>query len=178
MRERVQRKVYELLEKRFIRYVIAAGIATVVDILVYFLAYGYLFTVDQPYLTITPDVVITRQMLAILLSYHCGLVVNFVISKFYVFGESDLRTRTQFVRFWLVAEIVFVANYLMARLLWSIVPYVVQGLPESVDALIVRTLSAGLIAVFSFLLHRAFSFEVKRVVAEIEETEAEGPARN
>lgn len=171
MREYVQSKVTELLEKRFIRYVIAAGIATVVDIVVYFLVYGFVFTSNEAYFSLTPQVHITRQLMAILVSYHCGLITNFAISKYFVFGESSLRTRTQFFRFVLVAEIIFVANFLMTRFLWSVVPYVVEGLDESLYALIIRTLSAGIIAFFSFALHKAFSFEVQRVVAEVEEQE-------
>ncbi|MBX3103067.1 MAG: GtrA family protein [Bacteroidetes bacterium] len=172
IRKRIRNKIQQTLEKRFMRYLVAAGIATVVDIAVYTLAYAFIFT-EEVYFQITPEVFITRQLMAILFSYHCGLLVNFGISKYFVFKESDLRTGTQFLRFLLVAEIVFVANFLMTRFLWSIIPYLLEIDNEKVLALIIRTISAGTIGVLSFILHKIFSFEVQRAVAELEETEAE-----
>lgn len=168
IRKRIRNKILQTLERRFMRYLIAAGVATVVDIVAYTLAYAYLFT-QEKYLEITPEVVVTRQLVAILFSYHCGLLVNFGISKYFVFKESDLNTGTQFLRFLLVAEIVFVANFLMARFLWSVVPYLLDSQNEKVLALVIRTISAGTIGVLSFVLHKVFSFEVQRAVAELEE---------
>jgi putative flippase GtrA len=165
IRKRIRKKIIQTLEKRFMRYLIAAGVATLVDIAVYALVYAYVFT-QKEYFRITPDVAITGEFLSILVSYHCGLLVNFTISKFFVFQESGLRTGTQFARFVLVAEIVFVANFLTTRFLWSLIPGLLGIADKRILAFIIRTLSAGTIGVLSFVLHKMFSFEVQRAVEE------------
>lgn len=132
------------------RYLFAAGIATLVDMAVFTLM---MFLLKDSLSTVL------IKFVALSISYSCGLVTNFWISKRFVFVESDLNTKTQFTRFTLVALIVFVANLGMIQLLYAFVPFP-SALPDEVKNLVFRGFSAGLIAFVSFTIHKLFSFEV------------------
>lgn len=169
MRERVIRKVKDLLEKRFIRYVISGGTAAVVDIIVYQLCFVFIFT-EKVYFEITPDIQITRTFFPFIIGAHVGMLVNFLISRYFVFSESQVKAQSQFLRFVLVSEISVLGNFLMMHFLWYVIPGM-TGLGEETNAFIIRTISAVVVAFLSFALHKFFSFEVQRVVAQVEDEE-------
>lgn len=145
--------IQKLLANQVFRYGIAAGTATVVDVATYTVLVNYVILSDVRLLGLTG----TPHALSLLTSYSLGLVTNFLITKYFVFKNSDLNTRTQFFRFMLVAVAVFWANkYAMEGLYW-LVPQVVtlQAKPLS---FVVRSISALGIGVLSFLSHKLFSF--------------------
>ncbi|HQV00964.1 MAG TPA: GtrA family protein, partial [Bacteroidia bacterium] len=97
---------------------------------------------------------------ALMVSYSCGLITNFSITKFFVFHESTLRTRWQFLRFASVAFFVLGLNYLaMTFLIRQLNWY----------PTIARTCSALSIGVLSFIMHYWFSFKVKKTDNSSEE---------
>ena len=158
MKEKATQVTQRLLRIRFLRYVLAGGTATVVDMAVFVLLYRFL---NLPEVIDLGWIAVGKETPCLLVSFSVGLVVNFNISKYFVFSESDLRTRTQFLRFAGFAFLVFVGNYLVMR---SIRPYVGQHLDEStlLYPVVVRAVPALAILVFSYLYHKYFSFEVQR----------------
>ncbi len=139
----------DLYHNKVIRYFFAAGTATVVDVLMYFVTLH--FVLHKQDLSIAPGLVVGGTSLALVVSYTCGLVTNFVITKYFVFTESELRGRTQFTRFVLVAILVLFANYLMMSFLIK----VLHIFPTPA-----RAISALSIGVFSFTAHKFFSFKI------------------
>src|ERR1051325_6181971 len=100
------KKVFQI---KIIRYGMAAAIATAVDVTVYFIAFNYIFKKEDVHLL--QFVVIGAPTVSLVLSYSCGLITNFSISKYYVFTESDLRGHHQLMRYVMVAVLILFLNY-------------------------------------------------------------------
>lgn len=141
--------VKKLLSSKVFRYFISAGIATWVDVLVYFLAYNYIYQKQD--INLFDAFVISAPTAALALSYTAGLLTNFFITKYIVFKESDLETHKQLFRYVLVAIGVLFLNYIMMRLLIRNFHWYPT---------IARAVSALSVGMFSFVVHKSFSFKV------------------
>lgn len=149
--------VKRVLNNKVIRYFFSAGTATVVDITMYYITYHFiLHKTDIPFIG---PMVITAPIASLIVSYGCGLVTNFTITKYMVFTESNLRGRHQLMRYLLVAMVVLVMNYLMMKFLI----HILHWYPT-----FSRIFSALSIGVMSYLFHKHYSF---RVVREVEREE-------
>lgn len=96
--------------------------------------------------------VMGAHIVALCISFSLGLITNFLITKYFVFSESTIRGREQFLRYVMVAAITFVGNYFMMKLLVD----VFQLWPT-----LARLIAVGTIAVLSYRLHKVFTFKVK-----------------
>ena len=138
-----------LLSLKPVRYFFSAGIATVVDVLVYYLVYN--FVLHQNELNVFGNLVFKAPTVALTCSYSCGLITNFSITKYFVFHESELKGRVQLFRFILVAMVVLIANYFFMYFLINILHWYPT---------LSRAVSAISIGIFSFVAHRFFSFRM------------------
>ena len=136
-----------LLKSKVLRYFFSAGTATCVDVGVYFISFNYLFRkVDMD---LAGLFVLSAPTASLILSYSAGLLTNFTITRLIVFNESELKTRTQFFRFVLVAILVLGMNWVLMR-------WLIRGLEWFPT--VARAFSALSIGVFSFMIHKSFSF--------------------
>ncbi|MEO8147767.1 MAG: GtrA family protein [Bacteroidia bacterium] len=145
--------IHKIYHSKVFRYFIAAGLATVVDISVYFVMFNYILkkqVVPVPFLN---DFVFQAPTVSLAISYSCGLVTNFSITKFFVFHESTMKTRYQLIRFIGVAIMILGLNYLLMTFLIRQLDW----FPT-----VARTFSALSIGVLSFTIHKSFSFKVKK----------------
>ena len=140
----------ELYNNKVVRYFFAAGTATLVDVSVYFITLHYFL--HKQNLHLSESVVIGAPSVSLFVSYSSGLVTNFLITKYFVFAESELKGRTQFTRFVAVALVVLFANYLFMSFLIK----VMHIFPTPA-----RAISALSIGVFSFTAHKFFSFRMR-----------------
>ncbi len=129
----------------------SAGVATLVDISVYFIAFNYIYHKQD--IQLMDSVIVSAATAALLLSYTAGLITNFTITKFLVFHESDLETHKQLFRYILVAMVVLALNYGLMR-------YLIRSL-EWFPTL-ARAFSAISIGILSFIIHKTFSFRVSK----------------
>lgn len=139
----------KLLQFKSIRYVISGGTATGVDILVFFICSHYIFRPDSYY-----TFFISGPIASFIVSYSCGFITNFTISKLFVFKGSALRTRHQLMRYVVVAFLVFVLNYFFMKifLTWF-----------SFRPLLARIFSVIIVAGISYFLHNYFTFKAKKI---------------
>lgn len=138
-----------ILKLKVVRYFFSAATATIVDVGVYFLAFNYIY--DKENIDVLGLIVLSAPTASLILSYTCGLVTNFIMTKNLVFKESDLKTYHQFLRFVLVALGVLALNYgLMSLLIKKFDWY----------PTVARAFSAISIGVLSFIVHKTFSFRV------------------
>lgn len=141
--------IQKVLHSKVFRYFISAGIATVVDVSVFYLSFTYLFK-KQPF-SFTEHLVFAAPTLSLVLSTTCGVTTNFLITKIFVFHESTLKTHKQVFRYVMVALFVLGLNYmLMTSLIKQLEWY----------PTLARTFSALSIGVLSFLIHKYFSFRI------------------
>lgn len=142
--------IKKIYHNKVFRYFIAAGLATVVDISVYFVMFNFILKkVAVPVLGFE----FQAPTVSLAVSYSCGLVTNFSITKFFVFHESTMKTRYQLIRFVGVAVMILGMNYLLMTFLIRELGW----FPT-----VARTFSALSIGVLSFTLHKTFSFKVKK----------------
>jgi putative flippase GtrA len=148
-------KLYDLEKLKIFRFAVSGGTATIVDASAYAI-FVHLFGVPHAKVAHLEP----KHLVCYSLSYLLGLLTNFLISKYYVFYESTLKFHVQFVRFFIVALIGYIANYYVLLLLTWIVPLIIQ-LPKAIFPTFVRIMAAGSVAVGSFLMHKFFSFNIR-----------------
>lgn len=145
----MKRHVRTVFQSKVFRYFLSAGLATWVDIMVYFLAFNYIYRKLD--FDVFGLVTISAPTASLILSYTAGLITNFTVTKFLVFHESELETHKQLFRYVLVALLVLFLNYfLMSFLIRDLGWY----------PTIARAVSAVGIGMLSFVVHRSFSFRV------------------
>ena len=132
-----------------VRYIFSGGTATAVDVASFFVIYNYVLNKEafQFY-----HVQIGPHIASLCASFSLGLITNFLITKYFVFKESNIRGREQFLRYIAVALVTFFGNYFMMKLLVDVF---------SVWPTVARIISVGCIAILSFRLHKVFTFKVK-----------------
>src|SRR4051812_32943681 len=99
------------INSKVVRYLLSAGVATLVDISVYFIAFNYIYHKQD--IMLFNSFLVTAPTAALMLSYTAGLLTNFIITKFLVFHESDLETHKQLFRYILVALVILSFNYVL-----------------------------------------------------------------
>jgi putative flippase GtrA len=141
--------VRSILDNKIIRYFFSAGIATAVDVAVYFLAFNFIY--EKQDIHLFDFLVLSAPTGSLILSYTCGLLTNFLITKYLVFTESDLRGIHQLARYVMVALLVLLLNYIFMSFLIK----VLEWFPT-----IARVVSAIAIGMLSFVIHKFYSFRV------------------
>jgi len=141
--------VRKFLDNKIIRYFLSAGVATGVDVTVYFLAYNFIY--EKQDIHLFNFMTLSAPTGSLILSYTCGLVTNFLITKYLVFTESDLRGIHQLARYILVALLILGLNYFFMSFLIK----VLEWYPT-----LSRVVSALTIGLLSFVIHKFYSFRV------------------
>lgn len=139
-----------IFNSKIFRYLISAGLATWVDVIVYFLAYNYLY--QKTDIVFGGGIVIASTTASLVMSYTAGLLTNFMLTKWLVFSDSELQTHQQLFRYVLVAILVLALNWMLMRFLIIRLAWYPT---------ISRAVSALLIGFLSFSIHKVFSFKVK-----------------
>jgi len=138
----------KLFKNQVIRFVFSAGVGFLVDIAAfYFLYHNFL---EQPNYNVL-NYRFDNYTLSLAISFFLGVVVNFLITKYMVFNESESSPAKQFFRFISVAIIGFFANLTLLDIFirsFQIYPPVAR-------------VAAALSLFFaSFFIHKFFSFSL------------------
>lgn len=143
--------INKILQLKLIRYGIAAAVATVVDVFIYFIAFNFIYRKQD--LHLFNFMVLSAPTASLILSYSCGLLTNFTITKYFVFTESDLRGHHQLMRYIMVAVLILFLNYAFMSFLIKTLDWYPT---------IARATSAVTVGMLSFIIHKAFSFKVSK----------------
>lgn len=138
-----------ILKLKVVRYFFSAASATVVDVMVYYYAFNFIYKKEN--IEFFNLYTFSAPTASLILSYTCGLVTNFFMTKTLVFKESDLKGYHQFLRFVLVAIGVLGLNYVLMN-------FLIRNLHWYPT--IARAVSAITIGGLSFVVHKTFSFRV------------------
>jgi putative flippase GtrA len=137
--------VKNILQVKAFRFILSGGTATMVDVGTYFICLHYIFKAPINIFGLKASI----PVISLMVSYSTGFLTNFIISKLFVFQGSDLRTRIQLLRFFMVAVAIFCMNYVIFKLLLNFEIY----------PTVARLMSAAVVAFLSFLLHNSFTFK-------------------
>lgn len=138
----------KILKNQVFRFIVSAGSGFLVDVGVFSLLFKNLLV--QP----TYHVLwftMRNYTLSFSISFFLGVMVNFLITRYFVFTESTLKPHKQFFRFFSVAIIGYFAN-------WAVLKLFIQSL--HVDPLIARPSAALSLFFLSFFVHKFFSFSL------------------
>jgi len=138
----------KLLDNHIVRFVFSAGLGFLVDISAFYLFY-HNFLVQKTYHIVF--VTVRNSTLSLALSFFMGVVVNFLITKYFVFSQSKSSSLKQFMRFVSVAIIGFFANL-------AILKVFIQDLDMYPP--VARPLAALSLFFASYFIHKFFSFSL------------------
>lgn len=139
------------------RYLACGGTNTMLDILIYFVSYNFILMknpVPVGSITIAPHIA------AFIISFSFSFPVGFTLAKYVVFQESNLKGRVQLFRYALLVAMCIVLNYVFLKLFvetcgWYATPS--------------KILTTLIVAVFSYISQRNFTFKVKDVSEKVTE---------
>lgn len=141
-------KKSNLLKNQFVRFILSAGVGFLVDIFAFYLFYHNFLTQKTYFILFTT---VRNSTLSLAISFFLGVVVNFIITKYFVFSESKSSPFKQFFRFILVATVGFFANLLMLK-------FFIQDVQMYPPA--ARPVAALSLFFASYFVHRFFSFSL------------------
>jgi|SRR6185503_4772099 len=140
--------VKKLSKNEVIRFIFSAGAGFLVDVTAFYLFYHNLLvqkTYDVLFLTVR------NSTLSLAISFSLGVVVNFLITRYFVFTSSKTSSSKQFIRFATVAIIGFFANLGVIKIF---IQYFDMYPP------VARILAALSLFFASYFIHKVFSFSL------------------
>lgn len=143
------------IDQQTFRYLACGGGNTVFGIVLY--AVFYNFVLQKQPIPITDTIKITPHVAAFIMSFCINFPTGFALSKYIVFTESNLKGRIQLFRYALLVGVCIVLNYVFIKLFVEICGF--YPTPSYI-------LTSVIVAVFSYVSQRNFSFKVKEAVAE------------
>jgi len=139
----------KLLNNQVIRFVLSAGIGFLVDMASFSLFFHFVFATKTTYHVFS--LTVHNYILSFSISFFLGVVVNFIITRYFVFSESKSSASKQFFRFVSVAIIGYFANFALIKI------FIID---LGINPLIARPSAALSLFFASFFIHKFFSFSL------------------
>lgn len=139
----------KLMPEQTFRYAVCGGSNTVLGLLVYFISYQYVLhkeNLDLGFFAFKPHVA------ALLISFCINFVVGFLLMKFVVFVDSNLRGRIQLVRYFLSFAFNLGLNYFLLKLFVELL---------HMPVLISQFITTCIVVTVSYVSQKHFTFKVK-----------------
>lgn len=148
------------IDQKTFRYLACGGSNTVLDILIYFVSYNFILhkhPVSIGSITIAPHI------FAFMMSFSISFPLGFALSKYIVFTESNLKGRVQLFRYAVLVSMCILLNYVFLKFFveWCHI----YPTPS-------KALTTAIVAVFSYLSQRHYTFKVAHGEVELIEEEA------
>ena len=131
------------------RYAVCGGSNTVLGLAVYFISYEYIFrkeNFDLGFFAFKPHIA------ALFASFCISFVTGFLLNKFVVFVESNLRGRIQLFRYFVSFSINLVLNYALLKLFVEVL---------HLNVLFSQFVTTCIVVVVGYLSQRHFTFRIK-----------------
>lgn len=144
-----------LMPVRTFRYAVCGGSNMLLDIFIYYISYNFILhkdVLDLGFIAFKPH--IAALWMAFIVSFPLG----FLLSKYIVFDNSQLRGGVQLFRYLLIVAVNLVINYVFLKVM---VEYM------SFYPTIARVFITCIIVTFSFLSQKHFTFKERKDSHEI-----------
>jgi putative flippase GtrA len=139
---------HKLFKSQVFRFVLSAGSGALVDVSAFHLFYHNIF--DKKTYQIL-SLTIGNYTVSLAISFFLGVIVNFFMTRYIVFQESETKPSKQFIRFISVAIIGYFAN-------WTIVKLFILKLNFDPD--VARIIAISSLFFASYFIHKVFSFSL------------------
>ncbi|NLR65647.1 GtrA family protein [Chitinophaga varians] len=139
-----------VMPRQTFRYLACGGGNTAMDIFLYFICYNFVLQKEMIHL---PFIDISAHIAALFMSMAVTFPTGFLLSKYVVFSDSNIRGRVQLFRYFLLVGICILLNYFFMKLF--------------VDKLhfyptVGKIFTTALVVTFSYLTQKKFTFKVKQ----------------
>ncbi|MHB1920938.1 MAG: GtrA family protein [Chitinophagaceae bacterium] len=131
------------------RYLACGGFTTFLDILVFFLSFHFILHEKMVHLGV---VTISPYIAAFMMSFCISFPTGFMLSKYIVFQQSNLQSRIQLFRYFVLVGCCILLNYVFLKF------FVEQCHFFPTVAKLITTV---FVAFFSYLTQKNFTFQVK-----------------
>lgn len=132
------------------RYLACGGSNTILDIILYFLSYHFLFH-KEPWIPFE-GIVIAPHIAAFIFSFCIVFPIGFYLMSTVVFADSGKKKMTSLIRYFLVAMFNICLNYVLLKILVE---------KMGIFATPSKILSTIILIMVSFYLQRNFTFKKK-----------------
>lgn len=131
------------------RYAACGGANTVLGLTIYFICYQYIFKgrdFDFGFYAFKP------HNAALFVSFCVNFVVGFLLMKYVVFVDSNLKGRIQLFRYFLAFAFNLVLNYFLLKLFVEVL---------DINALLAQFITTCIVVTISYISQKHFSFKIK-----------------
>lgn len=135
--------------RRTFRYVACGGFSNALDICLFYISYHYILHEHMVHLG---QVTVSAPIMAFLMAFCVSFPTGFSLSKYVVFPESELRGRTQLIRYIFIVCCCISLNYIFLKFFVEVC---------GIFPTIAKVFTAILIACFSYLTQKHFTFRIK-----------------
>jgi putative flippase GtrA len=131
------------------RYAVCGGANTVLGIVLYFIAFHYIFTDNT--VQLTDKIALKRHIAAdYLFAFWVAFPIGFYLNRYVVFQESNLKKRVQLFRYFVVLCGSIAINYFCLKLFVEI--FHIHG-PTA------KVITSVVVIAFSYISQRNYSFK-------------------
>ncbi len=144
-----------LMPIRTFRYAVSGGSNMLLDILVFYISYNFILhkqILDIGFIAFKPHIA------ALWMAFCISFPVGFLLSKYIVFDNSQLRGRVQLFRYLLIVGVNLILNYAFLK---TLVEYM------NFYPTIARVFTTCILVTFSFLSQKHFTFKERKESHEI-----------
>jgi putative flippase GtrA len=138
-----------MMPEQTFRYAACGGANTVLAIVVFNLAHQYIFEGEN--VSVGP-LVIKSYNAALFLSFCISFIIGFLLMKFVVFVDSNLRGRIQLFRYLVTYFVNLVLSYLLMKFFIEF---------AKINAMVAQLITTVVVIAVSYLSQKHFSFKVK-----------------
>ncbi len=131
------------------RYAACGGTNTVLGFSIYTLSYTFIFhkqVFDFGFYAFEPHIA------SLILSFFVNFPVGFLLLKYVVFGDSNIRGRVQLFRYFFVFISNLALNYILLKVM-------VEKL--RLNAILAQVIAMAAVITISYLLQRHFTFKIE-----------------
>jgi putative flippase GtrA len=131
------------------RYAACGGSNTTFDIILFYIAYNFIFQktpLHLPFITISPHIA------AFLLSFSVTFPIGFSLNRYIVFRDSVIAGRIQLFRYSLTVAMSLVLNYIVLKFLVEMMSWYPT---------LAKIAATAITIIFSYLSQSYFTFRVK-----------------
>lgn len=137
--------------KQTYHYAACGGINMVLDLGLYFIAFNFIFKKQVVHLT--EKLAFEPYIAAFLLSFIVTFPIGFLLSKYVVWVESNIKGRVQLFRYFLLVVVNLLLNYALLKIF---VEYF------HIYPTISKLLTIVIVVTFSYLSQKHFTFKVRK----------------
>src|SRR5687768_15194152 len=145
----------KLMPKHTFRYLACGSTNTLLDIAIYYCAYHYLLQGQE--VSVFGLVNISPHIMAFICGFSITFPISFILSKYIVFPDSQLRGRIQLFRYAVLVGVMITMNYLFLKLFVEVLHFYPT---------ISKIITTVVVAVFSYISQKNFSFKMEKPSGE------------